>query len=179
MGVAKLPIAPLGTAGQERGLWLRRLSLVGCALFFCALISYNFVDIDIWHQMALIRESLAVGRLLTVDVYAYTPTIRPWVDHEWGAGAIAYWLTAWIGSRSVLVLKFAAALGTLWTCVCCAKRRGVDLRRFTVCAPLAIFLMYLGFFSMVRAQVYSFFLFCFGFWNSIVREIAGGSFRGC
>ena len=156
--MVKLPIAQLGTAGQERALWLRRLPLVACALFFCALISYNFVDIDIWHQMALIRESLAAGRLLTVDVYAYTPTIRPWVDHEWGAGAIAYWLTAWIGSRSILVLKFAAALGTLWACVCCAKKRGADLRLFAACAPLAIFLMYLGFFSTVRAQVYSFFL---------------------
>jgi hypothetical protein len=164
MGVVNLPIAPLGTADQERGLWLRRLPLVACALFFCALISYNFVDIDIWHQMALIRESLAAGHLLTADVYAYTPTTRPWVDHEWGAGAVGYWLTAWMGSRSILILKFAAALGTLWACVWCAKRRGADLRLFTVCAPLAIFLMYLGFFSTVRAQVYSFFLAALLLW---------------
>src|SRR5579862_7444387 len=59
MGEVKFPIAPLGAADQERGPWLCWLPLVACALFFCALISYNFVDIDIWHQMALIRESLA------------------------------------------------------------------------------------------------------------------------
>lgn len=166
MGDVKFRRAPLGTAGQEResGLWVRWLPLVACALFFCALISYNFVDIDIWHQMALIRESLAAGHLLAADVYAYTPTIRPWVDHEWGAGAIAYFLTAWLGSRSILVLKFAAALGTLWVCFCCARRRGADLRLSTVCAPLAIFLMYLGFFSTVRAQVYSFFLAALLLW---------------
>jgi hypothetical protein len=164
MGEVKFPIASVGTAGQESVLRLRWLSLVACALFFCALISFNFVDIDIWHQMALIRESLAAGHLLTVDVYAYTPTIRPWVDHEWGAGAIAYFLTAWFGSRSIVLLKFTAALGTLVVCFFCARRRGADLRLFTVCTPLAIFLMYLGFFSTVRAQVYSFFLAALLLW---------------
>ena len=164
MGEVKFPIAPLGAADQERGPWLCWLPLVACALFFCALISYNFVDIDIWHQMALIRESLTAGHLLTVDVYAYTPTIRPWVDHEWGAGAIAYFLTAWLGSRSIVLLKFTAALGTLLVCFFCARRRGADVRLFTVCAPLAIFLMYLGFFSTVRAQVYSFFLAALLLW---------------
>ena len=144
--------------GKESDRGAHWLPIVACALFFCALISYNFVDIDIWHQMALIRESLAAGHLLKVDVYAYTPTIRPWVDHEWGAGAIAYFLTTWIGSRSILLLKFAAALGTLWVCLSCARRRGVDLWLFAACAPLAIYLMYLGFFSTIRAQVYSFFL---------------------
>ena len=35
--------------------------IAGTAFFFLALISYNFVDIDIWHQMALIRASLRAG----------------------------------------------------------------------------------------------------------------------
>ena len=159
--------APIGAAdqeGTENGLWLRYVPIVACALFFCALIAYNFVDIDIWHQMALIRESLAAGHLLRADVYAYTPTIRPWVDHEWGAGAIAFFLTAWLEPRSILLVKFAAALGSLWACFSCARRRGADLRVFAVCAPLAIFLMHLGFFSAVRAQAYSFFLSALLLW---------------
>ena len=52
--------------GTER--WLRWATFVGCGAFLCQLIAYNFVDIDIWHQMALIRESLAAGRhLLKAD----------------------------------------------------------------------------------------------------------------
>ena len=150
--------------GRKSGPPPRSLPLVACALYFCALISYNFVDIDIWHQMALIRESLAAGHLLKVDVYAYTPTVRPWVDHEWGAGVIAYCLTKWVGSRSIALLKLVAALGTLWACVSCARRRGADLRLVAISAPLAIYLMYLGFFSTVRAQVYSFFLMALLLW---------------
>jgi hypothetical protein len=138
--------------------WLRRASITGSALFFLALISYNFVDIDIWHQMALIRESVAAGRLLRADPFAYTPTIRPWIDHEWGAGAVGYFATLWFGGRALLVLKFLLALGTGILCWRCSRKLGADDRLAGVCAPLAIFLSYLGFFAAVRAQVYS---FCF------------------
>ena len=167
MGNLTFRRAPIGTVGRQEtdsGPWSTSLPIVACALFFCSLISYNFVDIDIWHQMALIRESLAAGHLLRADVYAYTPTIRPWVDHEWGAGAIAFFLTGWLGPRSILLVKFAAALGTLWACFSCARRRGADIHVFAVCAPLAIFLMHLGFFSTVRAQAYSFFLTALLLW---------------
>ena len=141
--------------------WLRWATFVGCGAFLCQLIAYNFVDIDLWHQMALIRESLAVGHLLKSDPYAYTPTLRPWIDHEWGAGAIAYFATVWLGGRSLVALKVLAALGTGIMCVRCSEGRGGDFRLFGACAPLAIFLAYLGFFPVIRAHAYSFFLTAF------------------
>jgi len=67
--------------------------------------------------MALIRESLAQGHLLKVDPYAYTPTVRPLIDHEWGAGTIAYFATQWLGGRAILLLKFALAFATAFACV--------------------------------------------------------------
>jgi hypothetical protein len=130
---------------------------VGLGSFFCALIAYNFVDIDLWHQMALIRESLSAGRLLKADPYAYTPTIYPVVDHEWGAGVIAYFSTVWFGSRAILILKFLLALGTGFLCLRCATSRNTDFRLLGVCAPLAIILVRLGFFTAIRAQAYTFF----------------------
>jgi hypothetical protein len=62
----------------DRSNWLYFVSIAGPGFFFLALISYNFVDIDLWHQMALIRESMQAGHLLHADPFAYTPTIRPW-----------------------------------------------------------------------------------------------------
>jgi hypothetical protein len=135
---------------------LRNAIWLGLASFLLALISYNFVDIDLWHEMALIRESLVAGHLITADPYAYTPTV-PWIDHEWGAGAIAYLATKWLGSRALIVVKLALAAGTGICCLRCAGRTGADFRLLAVCAPLAIFLAYLGFFTVVRAQAYSFF----------------------
>ena len=149
--------------------WLRWATFVGCGAFLCQLIAYSVVDIDIWHQMALIRESLAAGHLLKADPYAYTPTVRPWIDHEWGAGAIAYLATLWFGSRTIVVLKFLAALGTGITCLRCSEARGGDFRLIGACAPLPIFLAYLGFFSVIRAQAYSFLLTAF--WLLLLDEI--------
>ena len=122
------------------------------------MIAWNFVDIDLWHQMALIRESLAQGHLLKIDPYAYTPTVRPLIDHEWGAGAIAYFATQWLGGRAILLLKFALAFATAFACVRCAKSRGADFRLLGLCAPLAFFLAHLGFLAAIRAQAYTFFL---------------------
>jgi hypothetical protein len=154
--MADVHTAELGQRPGQDG-WLRRASIAGSALFLVALISYNFVDIDIWHQMALIRESVATGHLLHADPFAYTPTITPWIDHEWGAGAVAYFATGWFGGRALLALKFLLALGTGALCWRCSRKLGADDRLISVCAPLAIFLAYLGFFAAVRAQVYSFF----------------------
>ena len=144
---------------SERGevVALHWVSYGALVAFFLALIAYNFVDIDIWHQMALIRESVAVGHLLKTDPFAYTPTLTPWIDHEWGAGAIAFLATRGFGGGAIILLKFLLAMGTGFICLRCAQMMGTDFRVPTVCAPLAIFLAHLGFFSAVRAQVYSFF----------------------
>ena len=66
-----------------------------------------------------------------------------------------------MGSRAIVVLKFLAALGTGVLCVRCAEGRGADFRLWGACAPLAIFLAYLGFLPVIRAQAYTFFLTAF------------------
>ena len=58
---------------------------VTCVSFLLAEVAFNFVDIDIWHQMNLIRASLAAGHLLTQDPFSYVPTVRPMIQHEWGS----------------------------------------------------------------------------------------------
>lgn len=153
----EMTVRGAGTQTQNSDEFLRWATLAGCTAFFCQLIAYNFVDIDIWHQMALIRESVAAGHLLKTDPFAYTPTLSPWIDHEWGAGAIAFFATRWFGGWTVILLKFLIAMGTGFFCLRCAEKMGADFRVVAVCAPLAIFLAHLGFFSAVRAQVYTFF----------------------
>ena len=141
--------------GQSRDPLQYWATYLGGALLLVQWIAYNFVDIDLWHQMALIRESLAAGHLLRSDPYAYTPTLA-WIDHEWGAGAIAYFATRSLGGEAIIGLKFVCALGSLAACIRCAEMRGADFRTIGLCAPLAIFLVRLGFLSTVRAQDYTF-----------------------
>ncbi len=148
---------PIETMKLTETTSLRIAVYLGCASLLLALIAFNFVDIDIWHQMNLIRASLAAGHLLTEDLFAYTPTVHPMIDHEWGAGVLAFFLGQWVGGAGILLLKFGSAFGTLFLTMRLAERRGASAAVLTFAAPLSIGLLYFGFLSAVRAQAYSFF----------------------
>jgi len=61
-------------------------------------ISINIVDLDIFHQMALIREGMVLGHIPTADTFSYGPTLPNVIHHEWGAGAVAYFLATRFGA---------------------------------------------------------------------------------
>jgi hypothetical protein len=62
------------------------LGAAALAMLYVAGVS-RFVDPDVWHLMALFRETLAAGWVPLEDRFAYTPTVYPVVQHEWGTGA--------------------------------------------------------------------------------------------
>jgi len=148
---------PIETKKQTETTSLRTAVYLGCASLLLALIAFNFVDIDIWHQMNLIHASLTAGHLLTEDPFAYTPTVHPMIDHEWGAGVLAFFFAKWMGGAGILLLKFGSAFATLFLTMRLAERRGASAAVLGFAAPLSIGLLYFGFLSAVRAQAYSFF----------------------
>jgi hypothetical protein len=146
------------TASIDDAAKLRVLKVaVACCLTACflACIASPPVDLDVWHEMALIRESLAAGHLLTQDRFAYTPTVSPMVDHEWGAGVILYALASAGGSWPVVVLKYLLALATAALALTVARRRGAGFEALAVLAPLAMPLFGLGC-GTLRAHAYTF-----------------------
>src|SRR5687768_9776553 len=86
---------------------LRSTVWLGLALLFISRISWNVADLDIWHEMALIRESILLGKIPSVDHFAYTPTLPAVVHHEWGAGVLAYAAATLFGAPGILILKYA------------------------------------------------------------------------
>lgn len=146
------------TAALSDAATLRVLKIaLGCCLtaFFLASVASPPADLDMWHEMALIRESLAAGHLLRQDRFAYTPTVSPMVDHEWGAGAILYGLAAVGGSWPVVALKYLLALATAGLAFLCARRRGASWEALGLLTPLAMPLFGLGC-GTLRAHAYSF-----------------------
>ena len=125
------------------------------ATFFLAWVASPPADLDMWHEMALIRESLAEGHLLVLDRFAYTPTVSPTVDHEWGAGGILYGLARVGGSWPIVALKYLLALATAALALKCARLRGACFESMSFLAPLAIPLFGLGC-STLRAHAYTF-----------------------
>lgn len=124
-------------------------------LMFLSRIAKNTVDLDVFHQMALIRESIVLGHIPTVDLFAYTPTIPYSVHHEWGAGVIVYAIGSWFGGAGLLLLKYLLAAILAWLCIVIARSRNSDfLPVFAILAPVGI--LFVGHaFSPVRAHLYT------------------------
>lgn len=95
-------------------------------LYFCALFAVSlgifsaqiYADPDLWGK-------LAIGGLLEAnffyfpytDPFNYTAPNSTWIDHEWGAGVLFYWLVQTFGSESLFWLKcvlFTGFLGLLF-----------------------------------------------------------------
>jgi hypothetical protein len=129
------------------------LLLLGLLLLVLAALSHPVVDQDVWHEISLAREAFALGKVTTVDSFAYTPT-HAVIQHEWGAGVLALWLIQWWGANGLLFLKLV--LGAALVLLVWAQSR--DQRRialvFVPVAILALNMLQPGF-GTVRGQMYS------------------------
>ena len=76
----------LPTVTVQRVTTITALAAMAAA-FLAGIAHLTFLDPDMLHGMALIRESLRIGHLPLADGFAYTPTVYPVVHHEWAAGA--------------------------------------------------------------------------------------------
>ena len=134
------------------------LEIATCAFLFSMffqVFSNNIADLDLWHQMALFREFIALEHIPLEDHFAYTPTIYPSVQHEWGAGAIAYFLGTRFGGRGILAAKYLLASIIVVFFLLCIKKRGVSKEVLIFLAPIGIGLVSRSF-ATTRAQMYSF-----------------------
>jgi hypothetical protein len=111
-----------------------------------------FVDIDTWHQMALWRETLALGHLPLEDRFAYTPTIHPVMHHEWGMGPLMYTLAMHGGIVAIQVVRMALVAFIGAGTFLLARRRGASLAVLCSLAPFAVVALWAGL-TAIRAQM--------------------------
>ncbi|MBS0210317.1 MAG: hypothetical protein JSS27_15330 [Planctomycetes bacterium] len=132
-------------------------ALVG--MFLVNLGQLTFVDPDLWHEMALARETLQLGRLPLEDRFSYTPTVYPVVHHEWGAGFLFYGVAQLLGAPGIMALKYALSLGVGACCFLVARRRGASQAVIITLAPAILLAGCYGF-TTIRAQLLT--MFCLG-----------------
>jgi hypothetical protein len=149
--------AAAATSSLVTGAGRVKLSIALCFLVLAAIYiaggaAKSVLDPDMFHQMALIREALAIGRLPLADPFAFTPTVEPMVHHEWGMGAVLYFVSTRFGGLGLALLRDLLALGIAIGCVLCARRRGASNQVLWATLPLAIMLAWIGS-TTVRAQM--------------------------
>lgn len=140
---------------RRKNLFIEIATCVFLFSLFSLILSNNIADLDLWHQMALFRESIALAHIPLEDHFAYTPTIYPSIQHEWGAGAVAYFLGTQFGGTGILAAKYLLAAIIVVFFLLCIKRRAVSIAIVILLAPIGMGLMSRSF-ATTRAQMYSF-----------------------
>lgn len=143
----------------NRDFYYRILVFLALFLLFIGKIShFNHPDHDMFHEMALARESINCGYIPNQDLYSYIPTIKPLVHHEWGSGFLLYLITviAGFGGTGLIVLKYLLALSIFVMCIFLQKRFLVNYGVYSLLGIIAISLGLIGF-STIRAQLFTLF----------------------
>ncbi len=134
------------------------LGLILVLLLAVSRITGGVIDLDLWHQLALARETVRLGHVPAGDLFAFTPTVNPSVNHEWGAGMIAYAVLSAGRGTAIMLLNALLAAITLSLAVLHAYRRNAEPTLVALLAFPALLLLARGF-PPVRAQAYSYVFF--------------------
>ena len=125
-------------------------------LFLAYISQMTRVSHDMYHAMALFRETLATGAVPLEDVFAYTPTVSPSVHHEWGFGAILYFAIEALGTGGLglMALKYALIGCVMWCCYERTRRNGGSWQLFATLSLLVFPLVWVGC-ATIRAQLFT------------------------
>lgn len=118
-------------------------------------LNLTAADPDLWGYLAFGRLFWETGIFPYQDVFAYAPTLKPWVYHEWLTGVLFYPAYQALGAPGLQLLKYALGLMAAGFIYLTARLRGAD-----VWGAVLVLLMIQGLFpagySPVRAQVFTY-----------------------
>jgi len=87
---------------------------------------FHYADVDLWVRMAAGAKVWHTGTVWHRDVFAFTPILPQWVDHEWEAGLIYFTVLRLCGPLGLMALKVALGILALWISLHAALRAGAS-----------------------------------------------------
>jgi len=143
---------------KDRTLNLKTTAVACLIIFIVYRLSTTKADPDLWGYLAFGRLFWGPGGFPYQDVFAYVPTLSPWVYHEWLTGVVFYPLYLTLGAAGLQVFKYAMGLATEGVIYLTARRRGAELFPTGLTLGFTIAAISTGY-SPVRAQVFTYFFF--------------------
>jgi hypothetical protein len=131
-------------------------ALAASFTLFC--LSTTYPPLDLWGYLAFGRLYWTGRSFPYQDVFAYVPTMKPWVYHEWLTGVVFYPLFRATGAEGLQALKYCLGLGTVALTYATARRRGASRVAATLFILMAALILGRGY-ATVRAQFFTFFFF--------------------
>lgn len=143
---------------KDRVLNLKTAAVSCLIIFIVYRLSTTKADPDLWGYLAFGRLFWGPGGFPYQDVFAYVPTLHPWVYHEWLTGVVFYPIYRTLGAPGLQVLKYALGLAAVGAIYLTARRRGAELFPTGLTLGFTIAAISTGY-SPVRAQVFTYFFF--------------------
>ncbi len=124
------------------------------------LLTFNHLaDGDLWAKLALGASVWDHGDIFRHDIFAFTPVLPNYIDHEWGAGLVFFTFLKWFGPTSLMVLKIGLALGTVGMALGFARREKVSWPILWLLVIPAFFCILSGYVLVIRSYAFTYFFF--------------------
>lgn len=144
--------------------------------FALAKLTLTSADPDLWGYLAFGRLFWETGIFPYKDVFAYAPTLKPWVYHEWLTGVLFYPVYQALGAPGLQLFKYTLGLMAVSFTYLTARERGAD-----VWGTVLVLLMVQGFlstgYSPVRAQAFTYAFYAVSLYL-LERARLSGRWRG-
>ena len=133
--------------------------LLGIYSFVVILSFYNIADYDLWARLAQGASVVLQGQRFHQDIFAFTPVLSQYIDHEWGAGVILFLLLKLFGPASLMVFKILLALGAVIAALFVGRLNGAKWPALLLLAIPCAAAVIPGFMNVIRCQAVTFFFF--------------------
>lgn len=142
---------------------LLALAVAVPVLLVAGRLAITAADFDLWGYLAFGRLFWRQG-FPYKDVFAYTPTLTPWVYHEWLTGVVYYPLLTACGMAGIQAVRYLAAAGVCLGVFATARTRRADAVTSGLFCFVAGELLVIGF-APARAQIFTYLFFAVFLWR--------------
>ncbi len=153
-------------------MWWLGTAALGILGFSVVLAWNNTADNDLWARLAVGARFWHTGTLWSRDVFAFTPTLPAWIDHEWGAGVIFFTVLKIGGPAGLMLLKILLALTALGLALDTARRRGATPPVLLLAAIPCAWTILPGYVPVIRSHALTYAAFALMLW--LCERIAAG-----
>ena len=137
--------------------WSVKLFIMSSAVYFFSFVS---ADPDLWGHVQFGEDLWRTKSFSPHNLYAFTASDHPWINHEWLSELIFYAVYHFLGGAGLLFFKLGIGLVIVWLISKIALFRQAQVILLGIGLGLAISVMSPGF--MVRPHILSFLGFtCF------------------
>lgn len=144
---------------SPRDGWLRGLTFALAILsFLVVLAAHHISDGDLWGKLAIGAHVWKFGDVPQHDMFAFTPVLPRYIEHEWGAGTIFFGVLKFFGSPGLMVLKILLAFSAMAAALATGRRLGASWNALLLLAiPVAASLLP-GYIPVIRSHAFT---YCF------------------